>query len=43
MKSDCSCNLTFNKCDAMCCCDNECDTELVTLWTDNNVCISSGI
>ena len=31
----CSCDLTLNSCDAFCCCDNDCQAEVLNFWKEN--------
>lgn len=37
----CTCDLTPNTCDYLCCCDTECPSDLITTWLDdpNNICL----
>ena len=37
----CTCDLTPNTCDYLCCCDTECPSTLTNTWIDdpNNICL----
>ena len=37
----CTCDLTPNTCDYLCCCDIECPSDIINTWLDdpNNICL----
>ena len=37
--SPCPCDITSETCDYHCCCDSKCDSNMKTLWDDNNKCL----
>lgn len=39
-KYDCTCNTIKNCCDYRCCCDNDCDDNVIKNWTDNGLCVN---
>jgi len=41
--SACTCDKTYEFCDNFCCCDLDCNTEIRTQWTDNDVCNTSTV